>query len=192
VRRVAIAVITVLACGTRLEGQELRNRTRAPLDSVSQRQHDVLRALRDSLSAVRGAAGEMQRDLGAGSPELVAGRAVRLAGRCARAGAAAREARAILCPGCGKSEHAAARRRITIALDELARSLDGCGRDFTVDTSLAAAARLPQAADTVRAWAPHRIARLHDAFRRYDDVLHTYINTVGIKFETAAPQRSRR
>jgi len=81
---------------------------------------------------------------------------------------------------------------MTGALEALERSLGGCARDFSVDTSLAASGRLPQAADTVRAWAPHRVSRLHDVIRRYDDVLHSYLNLVGIKFEPLGPPRSQR
>ncbi|MGH7752076.1 MAG: hypothetical protein ACREN5_04610, partial [Gemmatimonadales bacterium] len=90
--RGALAVVIILAGGGGLDAQELQSRARAPLDSATQRQHDALRAVRDSLSMVRAAAGEMQRDLSSGSPDLVAGRAVRLAWRCQHAHRATRDA----------------------------------------------------------------------------------------------------
>src|SRR5574341_49195 len=150
--------------------QVMQREAPRPLDSLEQRQRDAFLALRDSLTAVRAAMGEMQRDLASVSGAVVEGRARRLADRCQRARTTAMAARGSVCPRCGTPGHGDARRAATAALEQLARVLVRCGTELGAATP----------PDTVRAWAPHWVARLNDDLRSYERAAYQYLGSVDI------------
>jgi hypothetical protein len=104
----------------------------------------------DSLTALEGAAAMFQADLVNASPDLVISRATRLRQRCT--GTRREAARLDSLPAVG----ARLRRELAGLRAELAR----CDREFATGPWY-------QGADSVKAWAPYRLARLGDAIRRF-------------------------
>ena len=122
----------------------------APDSAMRVRSATVLRALNDSLSAVDAAAEQFQTDLDNASRDLVISRAARLTKRCAGARVAALSLDTVL------AVQAPLRRDLATLRAELTR----CQANFATD-------RWYERADSVKAWAPYRLAKLGDAVRRY-------------------------
>ena len=119
-------------------------------DSAARARYAAARtALDDSLTAVEAAAAGFQADLAGASSDLVLSRAERLRRRCAGAEGASQPLLALLTTG------SAPRRDLVSLRAALAR----CDTEFATPRS--------QAADSLKAWAPYRLARLGDAVRRY-------------------------
>lgn len=118
-------------------------------DSVTRARSAALAAFDDSLTAVESAAAAFSSDLGVASSDLVVSRSERLRRRCAGAERAAEPLLTLLSPA------TAAHRD----LGSLRAALARCDVEFVTTQS--------QPADSVKAWAPFRLARLGDAVRRY-------------------------
>jgi len=122
----------------------------APDSATRARSATALHALHDSLSAVDAAAAQFQTDLVNASRDLVISRATRLTGRCAGARVAAISLDTLVAP------RAPFRRDLATLRADLTR----CEANFATD-------RWYAHADSVKAWAPYRLAKLGDALRRY-------------------------
>ena len=132
-------------------------------DSTARAQmSDALVAMADSLTGLRGAAAQFVRDLESASPDLVLGRARTVLARCTAVSAAAAELDSVY------ARHATdiARDRGVTAfrgeLRNLERELSRCEREWEVSSR-------PERVDSLRAWGPHRLSRLDDAVRRYQN-----------------------
>ncbi|HUL48467.1 MAG TPA: hypothetical protein VLT79_00490 [Gemmatimonadales bacterium] len=110
----------------------------------------ALRALDQSLSALEATASAYLSDLPNASPELVLARSDRIRGRCAAADSAAATTQPLV----------AAHKDVRTSLSALRGALSDCQNQFQTG-------RATFGADSLRAWAPHRLARLGDVTRRY-------------------------
>jgi hypothetical protein len=110
----------------------------------------AIRRVNDSLTALEGAAAMFQADLVNASPDLVISRATRLRQHCT--GTRREAGRLDSLPAVG----ARLRRNVAALRAELAR----CDREFATGPWY-------QGADSVKAWAPYRLARLGNAVRRF-------------------------
>lgn len=133
-----------------------------PPDSLATtRTRAALDALRDSLSVVRGASTQFRADLRRVSAPLVVERSERMGARCAGALAAADSLAGVLA-GPPPIPSAASRHIATgTALRELRSALRRCVTQHRTDAGIAAA-------DSLRAWGPHRHRQLLEAVRRYE------------------------
>lgn len=122
----------------------------APDTTVQARYDAAIRRVNDSLTALEGAAAMFQADLVNASPDLVISRATRLRQHCN--GTRRETGRLDSLPAIG----ARLRRELAVLRTELAR----CDREFTTGPWY-------QGADSVKAWAPFRLARLGTAVRRF-------------------------
>ena len=122
----------------------------APDTAKLARYGTALRRVHDSLTVVQGAAAMFQADLVNASQDLVISRATRLRQHCA--GAWREAGRLDSLPALGARMH----REVAALRVELAR----CEREFTTGPWY-------ERADSVKAWAPFRLARLGDAIRRF-------------------------
>jgi hypothetical protein len=113
------------------------------------RQDTAIRRVIDSLTVLEGAAAMFQADLVNASPDLVISRATRLRQHCS--GTQRETARLDSVP-----LQTQLRRDLATLRTELAR----CDREFATGPWY-------QHADSVKAWAPYRLARLSDAVRRF-------------------------
>ena len=120
-------------------------------DKASQARYGAaIRRVADSLTALEGAAAMFQADLVNASPDLVISRATRLKQRCSNT---RREAG-------GLDSLPAIPERLRRELATLRAELARCEREFATGPWY-------QGADSVKAWAPYRLARLGDAVRRF-------------------------
>lgn len=122
----------------------------APDTAAQNRYGAAIRGVSDSLTVLEGAAAMFQADLIHASPDLVIARAIRLKQRCT--GTKTEIWRLDSLPGVGSRM----RREIALLRAELGR----CEREFAIGPWY-------QGADSVKAWAPYRLARLGDAVRRF-------------------------
>ena len=136
----------------------------APDSATRARYVTALRTLNDSLSAVQAAATQFRADLGTASRDLVISRASRLTQRCA--GALAGTAPVESLPPAGTRLH----RDLATLRAELVR----CGRDFDAGPW---GARV----DSLKAWAPYRLARLDEVVQRYRLAARAFRKRAGIK-----------
>ena len=135
----------------------------APDTAALNRQNAAIRRVTDSLTVLEGAAAMFQADLVHASPDLVIARATRLRRHCS--GAHHETTRLDSVPALG----AQLRRELAALRTELAR----CDREFTTGPWY-------QHVDSVKAWAPYRLARLSDAVRSF---------RLAARASTAAPKR---
>ena len=120
-------------------------------DTAAQARYGAaVRRVGDSLTALEGVAAMFQADLVNASPDLVISRATRLRQHCA--GTQHETGRLDSLPAVG----ARLRRELAALRVELAR----CDREFAIGPWY-------QGADSVKAWAPYRLARLSDAVQRF-------------------------
>jgi len=134
--------------------------TQAP-DSIARvRMGDAVTALGDSLTALAGAGATFTRDLNQSSRQAVLTRGADVRVRCVGARTAAREVdrvyaahASVVAGDHGMSEY---RRELGQLQSELAR----CEREWQAPYASAAA-------DSLRAWGPHRLSRIDAAARRY-------------------------
>jgi len=136
----------------------------APDSATRARYATALRALSDSLSAVEAAAAQFRADLVTASRDLVISRASRLTQRCAGALAGTPPVDSL----------PAARTGLRRDLATLRAALVRCGRDFDAGPW---GARV----DSLKAWAPYRLARLGEAVQRYRLAAHAFGRRAGIK-----------
>ena len=122
----------------------------APDTAMQARHGAAIRRVNDSLTALQGAAAMFQADLVNASPDLVISRATRLRQHCS--GTRGEAGRLDSLPAIGVRMH----REIAALRAQLAR----CDREFATGPWY-------QRADSVKAWAPFRLARLGDAVRRF-------------------------
>jgi hypothetical protein len=130
----------------------------APDSAARARYEAALRAFGDSLTAVEGAEAKFQADLIYASTDLVVARATRLRERCAGALSEVAHLDSVL-PGAA---------RIRGELRALQGALARCDRDFAVDT-------FQRGADSIKAWAPYRLAQLRGAVLRYRIAAHQFM-----------------
>ena len=121
-----------------------------PDSAAHTRFNTAIRRLGDSLTVLEGAAAMFRADLINASPDLVISRATRLKQHCAGSRRESGSLDSLRAVG-GRL-----RRDLTALRAELAR----CDREFTVGSSY-------EGADSVKAWAPYRLARLSSAVRRF-------------------------
>ena len=122
----------------------------APDTTKQARYGAAIRRVNDSLTVLQGATAMFQADLVNASQDLVISRATRLRQHCA--GTRREAGRLDSLPAIGARLH----REIASLRVELAR----CDREFTTGPWY-------ERADSVKAWAPFRLARLGDAIRRF-------------------------
>ena len=134
----------------------------------------ALRNLSDSLSAVEAAAALVQADLVNASRDLVISRSARLTARCAGARAAARSLDSLLVAVPLRPPPPPPHPPLGRELAMLRMELTRCEAAFTTGRGY-------ERADSVRAWAPHRIARLDDAVRRYRLSARTLMRRTGLE-----------
>lgn len=137
--------------------------TQGPDSGTRARSAAAIAAFDDSLTALEAVAAGFQSDLASASAELVASRAERLRRRCVGAEGASDSLLALLAPA------AALRRELVSLRVALAR----CDAQFVTTRA--------QPADSVKAWAPYRLARLGEAVRRYRLSAGVLIHGNGIK-----------
>lgn len=134
-------------------------------DSAAQaRYHAGIQRLNDSLTALEGSAAMFQADLVHASPDLVISRATRLRMRCT--GTRRQVGLLDSMPAVG----ARLRRELAALNAELMR----CDREFAIGPSY-------QGADSVKAWAPYRLARLGDAVRRFRLAARVFMREASIR-----------
>jgi hypothetical protein len=127
-----------------------------PDSAAHARYSAAIRRVSESLTVLEGAAAMFRADLINASPDLVISRATRLRQQCAGSGREAGSLDSIRLVG------SQLRRELASLRAELAR----CDREFTVGPWY-------QGADSVKAWAPYRLARLSSAVRRFRLAAHT-------------------
>jgi hypothetical protein len=126
-------------------------------DSAAHARYDAaIRRMSESLTLLEGSAAMFRADLINASPDLVISRATRLRQHCAGSGREAGSLDSLRFIG------VRLRRELASLRAELAR----CEREFTVGPWY-------QGADSVKAWAPYRLARLTTAVRRFRLAAHT-------------------
>ena len=126
-----------------------------PDSASSARFRAAVQALGDSLTALEGAEATFQSDLVYTSGDLVLARATRLKARCSGALGGAGHLHTML----------GARAPLRRDLAALETALKRCERDFTTEA-------VQRAVDSLRAWAPYRLAQLSAAVRRYREAAH--------------------
>lgn len=120
-------------------------------DSAGQARYGAaIRRVNDSLTALEGSAAKFQADLVNASPDLVISRATRLRQHCT--GTRRETEHLDSLPAVGAGLH----RDLVALRAELTR----CDREF-------ASGPWYQGVDSVKAWAPYRLARLGNAVRRF-------------------------
>jgi hypothetical protein len=122
----------------------------APDSAARARSGAAIRRMDDSLTVLEGTAAKFQADLVNASPDLVITRATRLREHCI--GTRREAGRLDSLP----TVQVRLGREIAALRSELAR----CDREFATGPWY-------QGADSVKAWAPYRLARLSEAVRRY-------------------------
>jgi hypothetical protein len=134
--------------------------TQAPDSVARSRMSDAVTALDDSLSRLSGAGAAFTRDLDRSSRQFVLSRAADVRTRCAAARAAAAEVHrvyathaAVVASDRGMPEYRA-------ELSRLETELGRCEHEWQTPYA-------PAAADSLRAWGPHRLARIDATVRRY-------------------------
>ena len=127
----------------------------------------AVRAAEDSLTKVRGATAGFRADLAGASPTLVFSRARRLHASCTGADQALLRLDSVLMRSYPAGPPPVLRREARALRGALAT----CRREY--DTEARWAAR----ADSVRAWAPHRLRQLDEALRRYSVASAPYRKT---------------
>lgn len=134
----------------------------APDSTAQARMSRAMSAMGDSLASLRGASAQFVRDLESASPDLVLGRVRTVKDGCTGSRLAAAQLDSVY------TRHAselAGDRGIPAfrgELRNLARELARCEREW-------GAPGQPARIDSLRAWGPHRLARLDQAVRRYQD-----------------------
>ena len=123
--------------------------SQGPDSAARARYAPALRALDDSIGTLNAAAERFQTDLPGASPDLVVSRSTRMRERC----------RGTLHAVTGLDSLAAA-TSLHHALTSLRAELSRCNDDF-------APGQWTERADSLRAWAPHRLARLAEEIQRY-------------------------
>ena len=125
-------------------------------DSASRaRFRAAIQALGDSLTTLEAAEATLQSDLVYTSSDLVVARATRLKARCGGALGGASHLDTVL----------AARSPLRRDLAALTTALKRCQRDFTTETA-------QRGVDSLRAWAPYRLAQLSANVRRYREAAY--------------------
>jgi hypothetical protein len=137
--------------------------TQAPDSAARARYARVRTVLDDSLTAVEAAAAGFQSDLAGASSDLVASRSERLRRRCDAAEGASEPLLAML------TTTSALRRDLVT----LRAALNRCRTEFVVGRG--------QPPDSLKAWAPYRLARLGEAARRYRLSVRTFDRGAGLK-----------
>ena len=122
----------------------------APDSATRARALPALRALDQSLSALDAATSAYLSDLANASSELVLARSDRLRHRCAAADSSAATTQPLV----------TMYRDVRTSLAALRSALAECENQFTTVHGVFGA-------DSLRAWAPHRLAHLGDVTRRY-------------------------
>lgn len=136
----------------------------APDTAVQARYGAAIRRVNDSLTALQGAVAMFQVDLVNASPDLVISRATRLRQHC---NGTWRETRRLdSLPAIGARLH----REIAALRAELTR----CDREFATGPWY-------RRADSVKAWAPFRLARLSDAVRRFRLAARAFMRETSIR-----------
>lgn len=136
----------------------------APDTAAQARYGAAIRRVNDSLTALQGAAAMFQADLVNASPDLVISRATRLRQHCS--GTWREAGRLDSLPAIGARLH----REVAALRAELAR----CDREFATGPWY-------QRADSVKAWAPFRLARLGDAVRRFRLAARAFLREASIR-----------
>jgi hypothetical protein len=157
-----------------LAGQTVM-RSAPPLDSASATLRDALVVLRDSLATIDGAAARLQRDYQTTSGQALLSRARMMRDACARSVKTVPPTRKVLLStevsGDQKIKH---RRELVSAMDSLRRVLVGCETEFTSMSQ-------PGQGERVRGFGNDRAVRVQTELRRYDHVLMSFLQTMGIR-----------
>ena len=136
----------------------------APDTAVRARYGAAIRRVNDSLTALEGAAAMFQADLVHASPDLVISRATRLRQHCT--GARSEAGRLDSLP--------TVRARLHGELAALRAELARCDREFATGPWY-------ERVDSVRAWAPFRLARLNAVVTRFRAAARTFMPDTSIR-----------
>jgi hypothetical protein len=134
----------------------------APQNPDSVHFTQALKAVDDSLTGVRRAAAELRADLASASPALVLSRAGRQRAQCTGSRAAVTELQRVLGSRVYTPRAAAAQQALRAEAAAMRQALERCERDWAPGVGPE-----PARADSLRVWAPHRLAQLQRAIRRY-------------------------
>lgn len=148
-----LAALVALAAAPPVPSQRPDSATRA-------RYAPALHALEDSLGTLSAVVARFQTDLSNASRDLVVSRSTRLRERCTGA----------LTAAAALDGAVPARASLRSALASLRSELSRCNDDF-------ATGQWTERADSLRAWAPHRLARLTEAVQRYRWAARRYDET---------------
>ena len=135
----------------------------APQNPDSVRFAHALKAADDSLTGVRRAAAGLRADLATASPALVLSRAARQRAHCTGARAAVTDLQQVLGSRLYTPRANAAQQALRTEAAAVRQALERCEREWA-----SGAGPEPARADSLRAWAPHRLDQLHRAIRRYE------------------------
>ena len=136
----------------------------APDTAVRARYGAAIRRVNDSLTALQGAAAMFQADLVNASPDLVIYRATRLRQHC---NGTRHEAERL-------DSVPAVEARLHRELVALRAELTRCDREFATGPWY-------QRVDSVKAWAPFRLARLGDVVRRFRLAAFAFMRETSIR-----------
>ena len=148
----------------------------APQHPDSVRFANALKAVDDSLTGVRRTAAGLRTDLGSVSPALVFSRAGRQRTQCTGSRAAVTELQRVLGSRVYTPRAAAAQQALQAEAVAVRQALERCEREWAPQ-----AGPPPGRADSLRAWAPHRLELLQRAIRRYELKAAAFRGSAGLK-----------
>lgn len=137
----------------------------APQNPDSVRFSQALKAVEDSLTGVRRAGAALRTDLATASPALVLTRAARQQAQCLGARGAVSDLQRALGSRVYTPRAANAQHALRAETAVLRQALDACDREWSPARRGVSEA---MHADSLRAWAPHRLDQLQLAIRRYE------------------------
>lgn len=136
----------------------------------------------DALDRLRGATADFRTDLPSASTDLVLQRAARVRGTCREASAAVSAVDSLLREGLYTTKAQRQQTELRSGGTELRRVLARCEREWNAQQHRTAVV----AADSLRAWGPHRTSQLELASGRYLAVVRGFMKQAGLKKPAAS------
>jgi hypothetical protein len=147
-------------------------------DSARQARYErTLNNATDALDRLRGAAADFRADLPSASTDLILQRAERVRGSCRDAGAAVIAVDSLLAEGPYDRNALRQQAELRSGGTAVRRALTRCERDWNARQHRTATV----AADSLRAWGPHRTSQLEVASSRYLAVVRGFMKKAGLK-----------
>jgi hypothetical protein len=148
----------------------------APQNPDSVRFAQALRAVQDSLTGLRRTAAGLRTDLGSVSPSLVLSRAAGQRAQCTGSRIAVTELQQVLGSRVYTPRAGAAQQALRAEAAAVRQALERCEREWAPGGGPE-----PWRADSLRAWAPHRLDQLQRAIRRYELKAAAFRGKAGLK-----------